>query len=229
MAALQAYPDISKSTGAGPGQFDLIVLDPPWPNRSVRRSGKYRETNPFDGPFNSLTTSLGRHIAPGGLVACWNTNKESVGNETLNLFAAWGLELIEEWAWLKVTINGQPVIDLSGFWRKPYELLLIGRRPLEAGHETRQGLRENNNVVKRVVAAVPDLHSRKPNLKGVLRQTLLENVSEYRALEIFARNLTADWWAWGDETLKYNNSHAWSQTSQDGSFNRFKTTDDDIH
>jgi hypothetical protein len=33
----------------------------------------------------------------------------------------------------------------------------------------------------------------------------------YSALEVFARNLTAGWWACGDEVLKFNQDTWWVQ------------------
>lgn len=68
MAALQAFPEASFSTPAGPAQFDIIILDPPWPNRSVRRSGHFRAMDSGNVPVEALESVLGQHIAPAGLV-----------------------------------------------------------------------------------------------------------------------------------------------------------------
>ncbi len=35
--------------------------------------------------------------------------------------------------------------------------------------------------------------------------------SDYQALEIFARNLTAGWWSCGDEVLKFNWEGCWTE------------------
>ena len=32
---------------------------------------------------------------------------------------------------------------------------------------------------------------------------------KYEALEIFARNLTSGWWAWGNEVLKFQSDECW--------------------
>lgn len=68
MAALQAFPGPSSTTSAGPAQFDVIVLDPPWPNRSVKRSGHYQSIDDDNTPLEPLAAILGQHIAPGCFV-----------------------------------------------------------------------------------------------------------------------------------------------------------------
>jgi len=191
MAALTMFS--TPSATAGRGQFDFILLDPPWENRSVKRAAKYATMRESD-PLEVLQSMLGQHIAPDGLIACWITNKPSVRDTALEAFEAWDVDLIEEWAWLKVTANGEPVTAIDGLWRKPYETLLIGRKRNQAAEMVRREL------VRKVIVGVPDIHSRKPNLKALIDSMLPE---PYRALEIFARNLTAGWWAWGDEVLKY--------------------------
>lgn len=193
MAALTMYPDSSGT--AGPGQFDSVLLDPPWENRSVRRSAKYDTMHESD-PMTVLRAMLGQHIAPGALVACWITNKASVRDAALEAFQAWDVQLIEEWAWLKTTtVGGLPVSQIDGLWRKPYEVLLLGRKCGDVA----QG--SDCDIRRRVIVAVPDFHSRKPHLKSLIEPFLPRT---YRALEIFARNLTAGWWSWGDEVLKHN-------------------------
>ena len=191
---------------AGPGQFDFILLDPPWENRSVTRSQKYKTAKGCN-PLSAVQAILGQHIAPKGIVACWVTSKAGARMAALEAFGVWNVDLIEEWTWLKITAKGEPVYDVEGLWRKPYELLLIGRK------------RDEDNVFQsnlpkevrhRFLAAVPDVHSRKPCLKSLIAPMMLDP-QDYRALEIFARNLTAGWWAWGDEVLKFNWQGHWKK------------------
>lgn len=197
MAALTLYP--TSSATAGPGQFDFVLLDPPWENRSVRRSARYHTMHDSD-PMVVLQAMLGQHIAPGALVGCWITNKASVRDTALDAFQTWDVQLIEEWAWLKTTVGGLPITQIDGLWRKPYEVLLLGRK----GSDEAQS--PDSDVRRRVVVAVPDLHSRKPHLKTLIEPFI---PASYRALEVFARNLTAEWWSWGDEVLKYNWDGHW--------------------
>ena len=196
MSALAQLPGCTNTAEAG--QFDFILLDPPWPNRSVRRSKTYGTD---EDPVAALLPVLEQHLAPTGWVACWITNKSSVRKEALGYFDTWGIELVEEWIWLKVTLDGRPVTELDGIWRKPYETLLLGKR---------RGQREEiPQIERRIIVAVPDEHSRKPHLKELIHLKL-PGSGPHRMLEIFARNLTSEWWAWGDEVLKFNWQGWWT-------------------
>jgi len=139
------------------------------------------------------------------LVAVWVTNKPAFREMLVwegGLFEEWGVQLMEEWIWLKVTSIGEPICALDSMWRKPYEVLLIGRRG---------GERVEGDVKRRVVVGVPDLHSRKPNLKTLFEGVMCRKGGEYEALEIFARNLTAGWWSWGNEVLKFQTVEHWAE------------------
>lgn len=96
-----------------------------------------------------------------------------------------------------------PVDDL---WRKPYEILIIGEKI---------GQNQRRDPIRRVIAGVPDFHSRKPNLKEIFERLFFGGCAEhpYDALEVFARNLTAGWWACGDEVLKFNAQEWWTEQS----------------
>lgn len=191
MAALTMFPANTATTE--PGQFDFILLDPPWDNRSVKRSAKYKTMQESE-PMEVLQSMLGLHIGPNALMACWITNKASVRAAAVAAFEVWNVQPIEEWAWLKTTEHGEPVMSIDGFWRKPFEILLIGRK------SKMPTCNVGASIKRRVIVAVPDFHSRKPNIKALVEPMLPET---YRALEIFARNLTAEWMAWGDDVLKY--------------------------
>ncbi|MCJ1469826.1 hypothetical protein MMC07_008468 [Pseudocyphellaria aurata] len=196
------------TASAGPGQFDFILLDPPWNNRSVKRSGEYTTVRHRQNPMLALQDVLGKHIAPRGLVACWITNKEYARECALAAFDSWGVNLVEEWTWLKTTADGLPVTDIEGLWRKPYEIVLIGRQADSSGGGGESTTILHREVIKRTIIAVPDLHSRKPCLKELI-EPLMPNSADYRALEVFARNLTAGWWSWGNEAIKYNWQGYW--------------------
>lgn len=178
-------------------RFDLILMDPPWSNRSVRHAGVYRTSeDQMIDPFQQAVDIMRLSLVPEGFVAIWITNKASIRSTVLETLHASDYHLFEEWVWIKTTVHGVPVSQLDGIWRRPYEILLLFRNG-PPGQTTR----------RRVIAAVPDVHSRKPSLKVLLEELLPRN---YNALELFARNLTAGWWSWGDEVLKYQHEGQWT-------------------
>ncbi|KAK5121763.1 hypothetical protein LTR85_004638 [Meristemomyces frigidus] len=193
--------------------FDFILLDPPWPNRSVKRTHKTAGST-----YSTMTTltnvrdvllgmDLDMLMAEDCLVGVWTTNRPAVRDLLLGedgLFDCWGVELVEEWIWLKTTAHGEPVTQLDALWRKPYEILLLGRKRRHASPTPPA----SEDIMRRVLISVPDLHSRKPCLKSLV-ETLMADAEDYRALEVFARHLVAGWWSWGDECIKFNWDGYW--------------------
>lgn len=189
-------------------QFRLIVLDPPWPNRSARRkkAGSYKTASDLSEIQDLLSSiPLASHLASDGLVAMWITNKSSVLDlvtSSKGLFASWGLELVTQWTWLKITSSGMPLFDIESTWRKPWETLLIAKRT---------GAKAPETLKPQVILAVPDVHSRKPNLRRLFQETLGQ---DYPALEVFARNLTSGWWSWGDQVLQFQAPEHWTDVNK---------------
>lgn len=256
-AASALCPSLQTPT-AGHGQFDFVLLDPPWPNASAKRARSYKRIKTVhDTEQLLLSMQLEEHIAPSGYVGIWITNKPRIRNLFLprdtdhehntvsdhdldqgeqrklrtSLFESWGVEWAEEWIWIKTTRHGEPVTDLDSAWRKPYEILLLAeKKPLRTAVSTSTSTssalpnpirqqQQQRPIKRRVIAAVPDLHSRKPSVKELIEPFMRPPAPShpdpsrkpggYRALEVFARHLTAGWWSWGDEVLKFNWSGAW--------------------
>jgi hypothetical protein len=142
------------------------------------------------------------------IAAIWVTNTVKSRKAAYDSMLMAGLIVTEEWIWVKTTIDGEPVTPIDGLWRKPYEVLIIGQKFPENYCESNN---EKGRVkLRRVIAAVPDIHSRKPNLRklfetiffsatpgqsddkhGKKGQEDLGKCLKYSALEVFARNLTA--------------------------------------
>lgn len=203
-----------------PRTFDFILLDPPWPNRSVKRTHKtanstYSTAATLDDIHQLLIgMDLDMLMADSALVAIWITNKPAIRELVMGqdgLFESWGVELEEEWFWLKTTVSGEPVTPIDSVWRMPYEVLLLGRKRKRYLEATTQAPVEREAVRRRILVSVPDLHSRKPCLKELVEK-IDRDKSSYRALEIFARNLVAGWWSWGDECIKFNWEGFWKNS-----------------
>ncbi|KAI1769491.1 MT-A70-domain-containing protein [Hypoxylon sp. FL1150] len=188
--------------------FDLMVLDPPWPSRSVKRKqDSYTVAYDMQEVRNLLSQiPVASRLKTNGLVAVWVTNKAAAADLLTSpngIFSEWGLELVGEWTWLKMTDSGEPVVDVESQWRKPWERLLLARR---------RDCAVKLSIPTKVILGVPDTHSRKPNLRPLFGGMLPQN---YTGLEVFARNLTAGWWSWGNEVLYFQQKHHWVEKPDD--------------
>jgi N6-adenosine-specific RNA methylase IME4 len=201
--------------------FDFILMDPPWPNRSVRHAKTYSSSGlDQDNPFLSTLPVIQSRLKLTGIAAVWVTNRASIRQLVHTSLNQLGFTLFEEWVWMKVTARGEPMTPLDGIWRRPYEVLLLFRR--DEGRNDNSGNRSEQTgrgiwdtmVPKRILVAVPNYHSQKPCLKDCI-QPLMSDPVDYRALEIFARNLTAGWFSWGDEVLKFNCEGYWARRDVD--------------
>jgi len=199
-------------------RFNLVVMDPPWPNTSVKRASKSGQSSyQIAKTMPELETLLidlylETMLAEDAIVAVWITNKPAIRDLMLSeggLFASWNVVLEEEWLWIKTTKDGQPVTALDGMWRKPYEVLLVGRKQKQ---RRSSDIKRETTVRRRVIAGVPDLHSRKPCLKELI-EPLRSKSDNPMTLEIFARYLVKDWWSWGNEALKFNHESHWTSPS----------------
>ncbi|KAH8696093.1 MT-A70-domain-containing protein, partial [Talaromyces proteolyticus] len=197
---IHIIPNISKML-----KFNIILLDPPWPNRSVRRSSQYHTHRylEMDTLVSIMIEIIRAHLTSEekAFVAIWTTNNAKSRQSVYEAFELADLEVSEEWIWLKVTEHGEPVVPLNGLWRKPYEVLLIGTRKVK-------DTVGNGEILKRLIIAVPDIHSRKPNLKELF-ESLYFGTNEYMALEVFARNLTSGWYSCGNDVLRFNAGQWW--------------------
>ncbi|XP_028288426.1 methyltransferase-like protein 4 isoform X1 [Parambassis ranga] len=192
-------------------RFDLIVMDPPWENKSVKRSRRY----------SSLPSSQLKRLpipllaSPNGLVVTWVTNRPShlrfVRDE---LYPHWGVQVVAEWFWVKVTTSGQFVFPLDSQHKKPYEMLVLGRyRPSADASTSHSEMSKVPVEDQRLIVSVPSaLHSQKPLLSEVLKPYV---GAEAKCLELFARSLQPGWTSWGNEVLKFQHMNYFTSTPAD--------------
>ncbi|KAM4841311.1 N(6)-adenine-specific methyltransferase METTL4 isoform 2-T7 [Thomomys bottae] len=105
-------------------KFDLIVIDPPWQNKSVKRSNRYS----YLSSLQIKQIPIPELAAPHCLVVTWVTNRQKhlrfVKEE---LYPSWSVEMLAEWHWVKITTSGEFVFPLDSLHKKPYEVLILGR------------------------------------------------------------------------------------------------------
>ncbi|KAG5437460.1 hypothetical protein PCANB_000888 [Pneumocystis canis] len=169
------------------GPFDIIIMDPPWKNKSSNRKAAYLS---LKSNYFLMKIPIHKLLAKKGIVGIWLTNKKSVQHFIENkLLKKWKMVKCGSWCWLKVTDMGEPIFNIQSFNRKPFEEILFAQFSNEP---------EKIQISKRIIAAVPDLHSRKPCLKNLLN-SLIDN---YKGCEFFSRNLIPGWFSIGNQTLK---------------------------
>lgn len=181
-------------------KFDLIVLDPPWENKSVKRSNRY----------SSLPSSQLKQLpvpalaAPECLVVTWVTNRaKHLRFIKEELYPYWAVEVLAEWLWVKVTRTGEFVFPLDSPHKKPYEVLVLGRHRSGTDRAVRSSAVEELPEQRLLISVPSVLHSQKPSLSAVLKPYISP---EPKCLELFARSLQRDWTSWGNEVIKFQHS-----------------------
>ncbi|GAA6062789.1 hypothetical protein JCM10212_002158 [Sporobolomyces blumeae] len=168
------------SLGTDLGGWDVLIMDPPWPNTSATRSSSYETFDPYE-LWNLDVPSLLGHTKPV-LVAVWLTNRVKYRRLLLDkLFPAWKIEDAVEWYWVKIASeSGEPVWPLDSHHRRCYEGLIVGwYNPLKKTVPTLPG--------QKVFLSTPIGHSRKPVLLDLLAPYLPSWDSPPNVLELFAR------------------------------------------
>ncbi|NXG68723.1 METL4 protein, partial [Baryphthengus martii] len=179
-------------------KYDVIVIDPPWENKSVKRSNRYSHLSSWEIKHIPVPALA----APHCLVVTWVTNRQKhlrfVKDE---LYPHWSVKTLAEWHWVKITRAGEFVLPLDSLHKKPYEVLVLGR----AEGDAKEALRKAEDVPPvpehQLIVSVPCvLHSHKPPLAAVLAEFVKPDTE---CLELFARNLQPGWTSWGNEVLKF--------------------------
>ncbi|KFV01404.1 Methyltransferase-like 4, partial [Tauraco erythrolophus] len=191
ISCLQPLPNYKK-------KYDVIVIDPPWENKSVKRSNRYS----YLPSWQIKQIPVPALAAPHCLVVTWVTNRQKhlrfVKDE---LYPHWSVKTLAEWHWVKVTRAGEFVLPLDSLHKKPYEVLVLGR--VQGGEK--EALRKSEELLPvpehKLIVSIPcSLHSHKPPLTAVLAEFIKPDVE---CLELFARNLQPGWTSWGNEVLKF--------------------------
>ncbi|XP_060099923.1 N(6)-adenine-specific methyltransferase METTL4 [Heteronotia binoei] len=180
-------------------KFGVIVIDPPWENKSVKRSNRYS----YLPSWQIKQIPVPALAAPGCLVVTWVTNRQKhlrfVKDE---LYPLWAVHGVVEWYWVKITRSGEFVFPLESPHKKPYEILVLGR----IQGSTAMTLRISGDQAlpipdhKLIVSVPSTLHSHKPPLTEILKEYTRPDVE---CLELFARNLQPGWTSWGNEVIKF--------------------------
>ncbi|XP_066478909.1 N(6)-adenine-specific methyltransferase METTL4 [Tiliqua scincoides] len=195
-------------------KFGVIVIDPPWENKSVKRSNRYG----YLSPWQIKQIPVPALAAPDCLVVTWVTNRQKHLRFVKNvLYPHWSVRGVVEWYWVKVTKSGEFVFPLDSLHKKPYEVLILGR--VQRNPNVPLSISEDETLHipdHKLIVSVPcTLHSHKPPLTEILKEYTKPDVE---CLELFARNLQPGWTSWGNEVLKFQHLDYFTTLQKDNSF-----------
>ncbi|ODN00078.1 Methyltransferase-like protein 4, partial [Orchesella cincta] len=187
-------------------RFDVIVMDPPWRNKFIRRKKRKQHEAGYqlidDDGIAKLP--IGKLLKDDGLVVCWCTNAKSHQDALINeIFRDWNVKYLETWYWLKVTKSGVPICHFNIDNRKqPYEVIIIGIR--------QENLTSSHGAPApkpKIVVSVPSsVNSHKPPLIDILRRRFKNRSFEHKC-EVFARYLIPGFTSFGNEVIKLQHSN----------------------
>ncbi|XP_058820178.1 N(6)-adenine-specific methyltransferase METTL4 [Topomyia yanbarensis] len=180
-------------------RFDLIVLDPPWWNKYIRRTKAVNGKIGYNMLDNESIENipLENYIHNDSIVIIWCTNAPTHMNAIKGKFLKkWKLRLLCKWFWVKITTNGEPVCSFKESNKKqPYEQIFVA---------TSENNAKWNLPPERFIYSVPSaFHSNKPPLIDLFSDLLPEHP---KCLEIFARNTYPNFTSIGSEVLKLQNA-----------------------
>ncbi|XP_018334648.1 methyltransferase-like protein 4 isoform X2 [Agrilus planipennis] len=177
--------------------YDLILLDPPWWNKYIRRKRSKNKKAAYTMIYNEdlKKLPLENMISDHGIVVVWCTNSNKHQTALLNdIFMKWQVKFYTKWYWIKITCSGAPICSFSKPPRKqPFEQIFIATKCASL------------KIPKsKIIVSVPSaLHSHKPPLEEILKEFL---PNQPKCLEVFARYLLPKWTSWGLEVLRFQHN-----------------------
>ncbi|KAG7392739.1 Methyltransferase-like protein 4 [Phytophthora pseudosyringae] len=179
------------------GKHKLIMMDPPWQNKSVSRGKRY---DMFD--HTELRKIDIPHIADPEecILAVWVTNRPRYMTYLREqALPSWGFTFHACWYWLKLSKNGELVTPLDSTHRLPVETLVVAYRAKD--HKRDKLLRQRLGEQMRIVLSIPLRHSWKPPPECFFDEDVIPGTA--RKAELFARELRPHWTSIGNEVLKF--------------------------
>ncbi|EDW25144.1 GL23007 [Drosophila persimilis] len=184
--------------------YDLIVVDPPWRNKYIRRLKRFKQELGYSMLDNDQLAllPLSKLTNTRTLVAIWCTN--SIQHQTAletQILPSWNLRLLHKLRWYKLSTDHKLIGPLQSdpTQKQPYEMLYLACHA--DGHEN-----YGTDITKtEMILSIPSIvHSHKPPLLPWLRQhiKLDLNQAEPNCLELFARYLQPQFTSIGLEVLK---------------------------
>ena len=168
-------------------KYQVIYADPPW-----KYQGEMMNSSVIDHYSVEHVTELAKLpvkdiVDDSAVLFCWVTMPKL--NEFDALFTAWGFQYKTcAFCWVKQNkVNGGYFMGQGRWTRANAELCLLG---------TRGSIPRISAAVRQLVVSPIEAHSKKPD---EVRNRIVQLVGDLPRIELFARQRTEGWDAWGNE------------------------------
>ncbi|MEM7771051.1 MAG: MT-A70 family methyltransferase [Cyanobacteria bacterium P01_A01_bin.37] len=175
------------------GKYGIIYADPPWTYRDKCNAGKRGVSHKYDVMDLEAICALPVQAiaADDCLLAMWWVPPMPM--EALRVAAAWGFtfKTMKGFTWEKVSKNGKHLIGMGSYTRANTEdcLFAVRGKPKRIDAGVRQFIQSERRE-----------HSQKPD---EVRDRLVQLMGNVPRIELFARNTTPGWHAWGNEIAPF--------------------------
>lgn len=174
-------------------KYNIIYADPPWKyNDKMVMEGVHGSIKGADSFYNTLTLEDIKNLPikdiadENCILFIWVTMPFL--KEVFEVIEAWGFKYKTcGFCWVKKTKNNKIHCGMGHYTRGNAELCLIA---------TKGKIKRINNTVYQIVEAEIREHSRKPD---EVRNRIVELLGDLPRVELFARQKTEGWDAWGNE------------------------------
>ena len=169
-------------------KYGIIYADPPWKYAQKRLSGAAEHHYPTMSIEELCALPVADLAAEDSALFLWATFPQLP--EALRLIKAWGFSFkTAAFVWLKLNKKSYTWFYGLGFWtRGNAELCLFATR----GHPKRKSAGIHQFIISPI-----EQHSKKPD---ITREKIIALMGDIPRIELFARQETAGWDTWGNET-----------------------------
>lgn len=169
-------------------KYGIIYADPPWKYAQKRLSGAAEHHYPTMSIEELCALPVSDLAAEDSALFLWATFPQLP--EALRLVKAWGFTYkTAAFVWLKLNKKSYTWFYGLGFWtRGNAEICLLATR----GHPKRKSAGIHQFIISPI-----EQHSKKPE---ITREKIVALMGDIPRIELFARQETAGWDTWGNET-----------------------------
>lgn len=173
-------------------KFQILLADPPWPERITVGTPRYGADRHFDTMTEEEISCLPiKEVAYNDncLLFLWTTARHMM--MAGRVMECWGFKYVTvAFTWIKIGKSGEPIYSLGWYTQPNAEFCLLGRR----GRGT---IRPEDQSVKSVILQRRGKLAEKPEeVRSRIEQMYSDN---YNRLELFARKPAPGWTCIGKE------------------------------